>query len=158
MVLTHSQAQAFYDRFGKRQDSQAFFEDAALDELISHGAFERAESVFELGCGTGRFAARLLTKHLSPNASYLGIDLSRTMIDIAERRIAANAQRARVIQSDGSLRFPIPDQSVDRVAARRRAEGRKRTVGGPASPYPHVPPSSHACLVIGSLEHSHDVI
>jgi hypothetical protein len=40
MVLTHSQAQAFYDRFGKRQDSQAFFEDAALDELISHGAFE----------------------------------------------------------------------------------------------------------------------
>ena len=118
MVLTHSQAQAFYDRFGKRQDSQAFFEDAALDELISHGAFERAESVFELGCGTGRFAARLLKKHLSPNASYLGIDLSRTMIDIAERRIAANAQRARVIQSDGSLRFPIPDQSVDRVAAR----------------------------------------
>jgi hypothetical protein len=34
-----------------------------------------------------------LTKHLSPNASYLGIDLSRTMIDIAERRIAPNAQR-----------------------------------------------------------------
>jgi SAM-dependent methyltransferase len=39
------------------------------------------------------------------------------MIDIAERRIAANAQRARVIQSDGSLRFPIPDQSVDRVVS-----------------------------------------
>jgi ubiquinone/menaquinone biosynthesis C-methylase UbiE len=39
------------------------------------------------------------------------------MIDIAERRIAANARRARVIQSDGSLRFPIPDQSVDRVVS-----------------------------------------
>ena len=39
------------------------------------------------------------------------------MIDIAERRIAPNAQRARVIQSDGSLRFPIPDQSVDRVVS-----------------------------------------
>jgi hypothetical protein len=70
-VLAHSQAPAFYDRFGKRQDSQAFFEDAALDELISHGAFERAECVFVLGCDTGRFAARLLTSHRSPCASYL---------------------------------------------------------------------------------------
>lgn len=115
MVLTRSQAQIFYDRFGRKQDAQAFYEDVALDDLIAHGAFEQAEKIFELGCGTGRFASRLLTKHLSPSASYLGIDLSQTMINIAEQRISAYAERAQVVQSDGSMRFPLPNHSVDRV-------------------------------------------
>jgi ubiquinone/menaquinone biosynthesis C-methylase UbiE len=117
MVLTRSQARTFYDRFGKKQDTQAFYEDAALDDLIAHAAFERAEKVFELGCGTGRFAFRLLTKHLSPSASYLGIDLSRTMIAIAKQRISPYRERAKVAQSDGSMRFPTPDHSVDRVVS-----------------------------------------
>jgi ubiquinone/menaquinone biosynthesis C-methylase UbiE len=117
MVLTRSQARTFYDRFGKKQDTQAFYEDAALDVLIAHAAFEQADKVFELGCGTGRFAFRLLTKHLSASASYLGIDLSRTMIDIAEQRISPYQARAKVSQSDGSMRFPIPDHSVDRVVS-----------------------------------------
>ena len=60
MVLTRSQAQTFYDRFGRKQDAQAFYEDGALDDLIDHAAFEQVEKVFELGCGTGRFASRLL--------------------------------------------------------------------------------------------------
>jgi ubiquinone/menaquinone biosynthesis C-methylase UbiE len=117
MVLTRSQAQTFYDRFGKKQDSQVFYEDAALDELIAHGAFEQAENVFEFGCGTGRFASRLLRKHLCPSASYLGIDLSKVMINIAEQRISAYAERAKVVQSDGSMCFPLPDHSVDRVVS-----------------------------------------
>lgn len=117
MVLTHSQAQSFYDRFGKRQDAQAFYEDAALDDLIAHAAFEQAEKLFELGCGTGRLAFRLLTKHLTPSASYLGIDVSQTMIDIAEQRISSYEERAKVARSDGSIRFPIPDHSVDRVVS-----------------------------------------
>ena len=117
MVLTREQAKAFYDRFGKKQDSQGFYEDSALDDLIAHGAFEQAGSVFELGCGTGRFASCLLSKHLSPSASYLGIDLSKTMIDIASQRISAYAERAKVVQSDGSMFFPLPDHSVDRVVS-----------------------------------------
>jgi ubiquinone/menaquinone biosynthesis C-methylase UbiE len=117
MVLTRSQARTFYDRFGKKQDTQAFYEDAALDGLIAHAAFEQAEKVFELGCGTGRFASRLLGKHLSPSASYLGIDISRTMIDIAEQRVLPYQERAKVTQSDGSMHFPLPDHSVDRVVS-----------------------------------------
>jgi ubiquinone/menaquinone biosynthesis C-methylase UbiE len=115
MVLTRSQVRAFYDRFGKMQDSQTFYENAALADLITHADFGQAEKIFEFGCGTGRFASRLLTKHLSPSASYLGIDLSLTMITIAEQRISAFAERAKVIQSDGSINFPLPDHSVDRV-------------------------------------------
>lgn len=117
MVLTRSQAQTFYDRFGRQQDAQAFYEDAALDELIAHAAFEEAEKVFEFGCGTGRFACRLLTKHLPPSASYFGIDLSQTMIDIAHQRISSYSARAKVVRSDGSMRFPLPDRSVDRVVS-----------------------------------------
>jgi ubiquinone/menaquinone biosynthesis C-methylase UbiE len=117
MVLTRAQARAFYDRFGKKQDAQSFYEDAALDELVAQGAFEQAEKIFELGCGTGRFASRLLTKHLSPSASYLGIDLSQTMINIAEQRILPYAERAKVVHSDDSMLFPLPDNSVDRVVS-----------------------------------------
>lgn len=117
MVLTRFQAQAFYDHFGKKQDAQAFYEDVALDELIAHGDFEQAEKIFEFGCGTGRLASHLLTKHLSLSASYLGIDLSQTMIDIAEQRISTYAGRAKVFQSDGSTCFPLPDHSVDRVVS-----------------------------------------
>jgi ubiquinone/menaquinone biosynthesis C-methylase UbiE len=117
MALTRSQAQNFYDRFGKKQDTQAFYEDAALDNLIAHAAFEQAKKVFELGCGTGRFASRLLAKHLSSSASYFGIDLSQTMIAIAEQRVLPYAERAKVVQSDGSMSFPLPDHSVDRVVS-----------------------------------------
>ncbi|RII28431.1 MAG: class I SAM-dependent methyltransferase [Geobacter sp.] len=115
MILTKSQVRAFYDRFGNMQDSQSFYEDAALDDLIAHADFGQAENIFELGCGTGRFASRLLTKHLSPSASYLGIDLSLSMINIAEQRISEFAGRAKVVQSDGSMSFPLHDHSVDRV-------------------------------------------
>lgn len=117
MVLTPAQAQKFYDRFGKKQDAQAFYEDAALDELIAHSDFGQAEKVLEFGCGTGRFASRLLAEHLSPSASYLGIDLSQTMIALAQQRLAAYPGRAQVMQSDGSIHFPLPDHSVDRVVS-----------------------------------------
>jgi ubiquinone/menaquinone biosynthesis C-methylase UbiE len=117
MVLTRSQAKAFYDHFGKKQDSQSFYEDAALDELIAHAAFEEAAKVFEFGCGTGRLALRLLTEHLLPSAAYLGIDLSQTMIDISQQRISPYSERAKVMRSEGSICFPLPDRSVDRVVS-----------------------------------------
>lgn len=117
MVLTRSQARTFYDRFGIRQDSQAFYEDAALDDLVSHAAFEQAESVFEFGCGTGRFASQLLTRHLPGTARYLGVDISQTMIDIARPRVATYGERARVKRSDGAIAFPLPAASVDRVVS-----------------------------------------
>lgn len=115
MVLTPEQARKFYDRFGKKQDTQDFYEDASLDDLIAHADFRHAEHVFEFGCGTGRFASRLLSQELSSSATYLGVDLSQTMISIAEPRVASFAARAKVMQTDGSMTFPLADESVDRV-------------------------------------------
>ncbi len=117
MALTRDQARKFYDRFGSKQDAQSFYEDAALDDLIAHASFGQANAVFELGCGTGRFALRLLSKHLPPNATYLGTDLSQTMINLAEQRISPYPDRAKVALSDGSMRFPLPDHCVDRVVS-----------------------------------------
>lgn len=116
-MLRPSEIQVFYDRFGKKQDTQGFYENPALDELIGHGRFAEAENVFEFGCGTGRFAARLLEKHLPSSATYLGYDLSPTMVRLATGMLAPYADRAQVLLSNGAIKFPLPDNSVDRVVS-----------------------------------------
>lgn len=116
-TLTHAEAKTFYDRFGARQDSQGFYEDRATGELIAHGGFEAARSVFEFGCGTGRFAARLLVDHLPPEASYRAVDLSTTMIDLARTRLAPWRDRAEVSASSGSVRLDAADATYDRFLA-----------------------------------------
>jgi SAM-dependent methyltransferase len=79
-TLSREQAQSLYDRIGARQDSQAFYDDPATEFLISHGDFGCANRVFEFGCGTGRFALRLISEHLPETACYRGVDLSSTMV------------------------------------------------------------------------------
>ena len=117
MILTPSEARAFYDRFGKKQDAQSFYEDRALDDLVAHSCLAEARKVFEFGCGTGRFAARLLAEELPVAATYTGSDLSRTMVDLATERLARYTGRARVLQSDGTVHLPLSDRSVDRVVS-----------------------------------------
>lgn len=115
MVLSHAQAKRFYDRFGSKQDAQGFYEDKAIDELIAHADFEHAHALFELGCGTGRLALRLLNSQLPADASYLGMDLSDTMIALARQRLTPYINRVSVVQSSGNMQFPLSDESVDRV-------------------------------------------
>jgi ubiquinone/menaquinone biosynthesis C-methylase UbiE len=114
-VLDPAAAQAYYDRFGKKQDSQGFYENPALDELIAHAGFEGSNRVFEFGCGTGKFATRLLGEHLPASADYLGCDVSPVMVGLAKGRLEAFGDRAQVVLADGAVRFPLPGHSVDRV-------------------------------------------
>lgn len=116
-VLNPTAAQAYYDRFGKKQDSQGFYEDPALDDLVARANFESARCVFEFGCGTGKFAARLLENYMLPSATYLGVDVSPVMIDLARHRLAAYSGRAQAILSDGAVRFPLSDHAVDQVVS-----------------------------------------
>ena len=116
-VLDHSAAQAYYDWFGKKQDSQGFYEDPALDDLIAHASFKEARSVFEFGCGTGKLASRLLENHLPSSASYFGCDVSPVMVGLAKQRLSAYGEQAKVVLSDGAVWFPVPDHSVDRVVS-----------------------------------------
>ncbi len=115
--MSPSAARDYYDRFGKKQDSQGFYEDPAADDLIAHAGFPDALRVFEFGCGTGKLAARLLEDRLSSSAVYLGCDVSPVMIDLARRRLAAYGNRAQVALTGGAVRFPCSDRSVDRVVS-----------------------------------------
>lgn len=114
-TLSPGDAKAFYDRFGARQDSQAFYEDPAVQDLIEHSDLAHARSVVELGCGTGRVALRLLSVELPPDARYLGLDVSDTMVGLAASRLAAYRERAEVRLCGGQVSFPVADASVDRV-------------------------------------------
>jgi SAM-dependent methyltransferase len=100
-TLTAAEARVFYDRFGAKQDAQAFYEDRALAPLIAHSDFQHAQSIFEFGCGTGRLAARLLTSLMPDNCRYLGVDISTTMVALARERLQSWANRAEVVCSEG---------------------------------------------------------
>jgi len=101
-VLSREEARRVYNRLGKRLDSQSFYENRALDLIIEHGQFGTARHVFEFGCGTGRFAVKLLSEHLPAAAVYHGVDLSPTMVGLARDRLAEFGSRAKVSLSDGS--------------------------------------------------------
>ncbi|HEX8796142.1 MAG TPA: class I SAM-dependent methyltransferase [Polyangiaceae bacterium] len=114
--FTASDAKRFYDRFGKRQDLQ-FYENAALERLLALGQFNRARAVFELGCGTGRLAQRLLFEQLPQGSRYVGVDVSETMVRLSRQRLARWRERAEVRQSDGAMRWPDADSAFDRFVA-----------------------------------------
>ena len=115
--ITHEQARRFYDRIGRGQDARPLSERRALDALAAQGDFGRAAAVVEFGCGTGRFGARLLREELPDDATYLGLDVSPHMVDLARAAVAPWAGRSRIELTDGAIRLPIPDESSDRVVS-----------------------------------------
>ncbi len=114
MALSLGQARWVYNRIGRVQDWQAFYEDVATSRLVANAALAGEQTIFEFGCGTGRLAARLL-KALPTSVTYLGVDISPVMINLATRRLAAWSGRARVVLVDGSLPLPATDGFADRV-------------------------------------------
>jgi ubiquinone/menaquinone biosynthesis C-methylase UbiE len=113
-MLTHEQARAFYDWFGARQDWQRFYENRAREELLRHSAPAQARSIFEFGCGTGRFAENLLAQHAPAEARYLGLDISPTMVRLARARLARFGARAQVVLTAGDTRLPAATSGFDR--------------------------------------------
>lgn len=116
-MLAKSEVKKFYDKFGAKQDWQSFYENEAIETLIKHSDFKQAKSVFEFGCGTGKFASNLLENYLSEDCQYLGIDLSKTMFEIAGERLNPFKTRANVRLSDGSAKLKFPNNSFDRFVS-----------------------------------------
>ena len=116
-TLSHAEARRAYDRIGRLQDTQAFYEDVVTSLLLQRGDFSSARSVFEFGCGTGRFAQRLLEKELSPGARYRGVDLSPRMIGLAQARLRPWAERAELRLSEGGPPSDEPPASCDRFVS-----------------------------------------
>jgi SAM-dependent methyltransferase len=117
MGLTSRQAKHFYAWFGRAQDLQAFYEDRAAGDLLAHSRFHDARAVFEVGCGTGRLAARLLGRQLPADARYLGADISGTMTTLSMARLRRFSRRAQIIQADGTRPLPLAAGAFDRFLA-----------------------------------------
>ena len=116
-TLTTAEAKAFYDRFGTKQDSQAFYEDRALDPLITHADFQHAHAIFEFGCGTGRLAAWLLGTTLPEDCRYFGVDISETMVALARERLRPWANRVEVVLSHGLIPTQCGAGAYDRFVS-----------------------------------------
>lgn len=116
-MLSHQEARRVYDRIGSFQDSQAFYEDRATGLLVRHGDFRSARAVFEFGCGTGRFAARLLEDLLPSTATYRGMDVSPRMVCLAKDRLGPYAGRAEVILTHGEVPSSELPASCDRFVS-----------------------------------------
>jgi ubiquinone/menaquinone biosynthesis C-methylase UbiE len=116
-TLTLEEAKAYYDGFGAKQDSQSFYEGLAIKLLIANSHFDQASSLFEFGCGTGRFAQELFTEHLSPDAKYRGVDISTTMIQLATERLRPFESRAMVTQTSDETAISLDDNSIDRFVS-----------------------------------------
>jgi len=116
-TLTRQQARDFYDRFGRRQERQALYEQPALDRLVEYGEFGAAETVVEFGCGSGSFAQRLMDEELPPNATYTAFDLSETMAELTRKRLVRFGARVSVTRTDGRPRIPLPPSSCDRFVS-----------------------------------------
>ncbi len=116
-TLSLRQARSVYNRIGRAQDWQSFYESAPIDNMIAHADFETATSVYEFGCGTGKLGRRLLADHLDSSGVYRGVDISDTMVDLASERLAPWSDRAEVEQVSGEFPLPGDDHRFDRFIA-----------------------------------------
>ncbi|MFQ5439112.1 MAG: class I SAM-dependent methyltransferase [Paracoccaceae bacterium] len=115
--LDESATRRFYDRFGARLDRQAFYEDPALEKLVAVGDFSNARNVMEFGCGTGRFAERLLSREMPTSARYAGCDLSQTMVSLTQARLAEYSGRTTIWQNPGRPDFDPAHPPFDRIVS-----------------------------------------
>jgi ubiquinone/menaquinone biosynthesis C-methylase UbiE len=118
MPLDAVGARRFYDRFGRLQDTQRFYEDPAVRRLVDLGAFKECGAVFELGCGTGRLASNLVGFVLPPPARYVAVDVSPTMVQLATQRLSPWSERVTVtLLEPPALTMPGDDAAFDRFLA-----------------------------------------
>ncbi len=115
--FSHADAKRFYDRLGRLQDTQRWYEDRAVAALVRECHLDKARRVGEFGCGTGRLGARLLNETLPPVATYAGLDISETMVALARRALAPWPERALVVRTAGPPVLPVGDGAFDRLLA-----------------------------------------
>ncbi|HEX8532159.1 MAG TPA: class I SAM-dependent methyltransferase, partial [Cytophagales bacterium] len=106
---TPDQLRAFYDRLGTGQDSQAFYEEPAIREMLKRAGFREAHAVFEFGLGTGRLAEKLLGQWIPAHCLYQGVDFSPVMVELSRQRLAPWGHQARVQRTDGGMTLPVAE-------------------------------------------------
>lgn len=114
-TLSPEQVKSYYDAFGKKQDSQGYYENKPIDIIVEEAAFKEASNIFELGCGTGKRAKELFKNTLNSTCEYTGQDISETMVVLSKENLDPWKERTSVRLSDGSMTLPDEDGTYDRV-------------------------------------------
>jgi len=83
-------------------------------ELAEHAGITSGSRVLDLGCGPGVTAFGMLDR--VPDLDVVGLDLSRTMLFLADlqKRVEPRGDRVRFVHGDAA-RLPFPDASFDAV-------------------------------------------
>ena len=115
--FSHADAKRFYDRLGRLQDTQGWYEDRAVAAMCEAGRFETAHRVGEFGCGTGRIAAEILRGPLPDDAHFHAFDVSETMVALTAERLADWPHRALAVRTGGAPELPVVDAAFDRLIA-----------------------------------------
>ncbi len=113
-TLSTEQAKKYYDNFGAKQDSQGFYENKPIHILFKEGEFEKAQKIFEFGCGTGKKASELLDHIVPETCTYTGQDISDTMVELAHQNLEQWKERVTVRKTDGTTQLPEAENTFDR--------------------------------------------
>jgi len=112
--LSHADARETYSHLAWALNAVSRYEHFATKRLIAHARLGQAESVFEFGCGTGRFAEEVLRQHLPAGARYTACDITAEMVRLTQARLASFGSCVIVKQSDGGAPAHEPPASCDR--------------------------------------------
>lgn len=118
---TRGQVEAAYRQLAPRYDFAARILDvlglgydrlrcAAVDALD----LKEGDTVLEIGCGTGANFP-ILEERVGPSGRIIGIDLTREMLDEAEKRIEVEGWKNIELVRCPASEYPFADQSVDAV-------------------------------------------
>ena len=73
------------------------------DRLMDGLGVQAGQSVLEVGCGTGRNLAWMARRY--PEARFYGLDISRAMLETAERKFAAASRPRPVLRAADATTF-----------------------------------------------------
>jgi len=84
-----------------------------LTKAAQHQGSSEPLKVLDIGIGTGEMSSALL-RHLGRNVALSGVDISRSMLEIAQERLRNECTSLRLKQAD-ACKLPFADNSQDLI-------------------------------------------
>ncbi len=88
-----------------------FYVEATLKQTLKRVDLQAGERLLDIGCGTGALLAALEKRH--PNAILAGVDPTRGMLDLAEKRLSKKVH----IEQSWAEKLPFEDESFDVIVS-----------------------------------------
>lgn len=81
---------------------------ATAENLVSLAGMTNGDLAVEIGIGTGQ-VSRWLCQH---KIRFIGIDISRTMLDVCADKLPKHPDRCLLVQADCRVRWPVASASA----------------------------------------------